>query len=145
MGQARGVRNPAGAEESDVEDIRFARVNDAHLGAGQGRRDEVPLDGVGVDTVVDFRQFAFRRPADLLLLLRLESLEFRDEIELELRRHPRGEFEGNVPVRECSPAAPSFGEDSDGIVFSNPACGAHGKGVVAGFRQKGVEIDPLHS
>lgn len=45
-------------EKRNIQHVRLVRVDDAHLGARNRRRNEVLLNRVRVDTIVDFRQFA---------------------------------------------------------------------------------------
>lgn len=51
--------------------------------AGNLNRKEMCLDGIGVDAVVDFRQFALRRPSNKLLFLILKALKLLYKIQLE--------------------------------------------------------------
>lgn len=74
------------AEERDVENIRFVRVDDAHLGTGDCRGDEMGLNRIGVDAIVYLRKLTLRRPAEGGLLGRFQALEFAHEIEFELDR-----------------------------------------------------------
>ena len=84
------------AEEGHVQHIGLAGIDDADLRFAQLRRDEVSLDGVGVDAVVDLGEIAADVPAESLALGFLEPLKFLDEVELELDRDPRGELQGDV-------------------------------------------------
>ena len=84
------------AEEGHVEHIGLAGIDDAGLRFAQLRRDEVSLDGVGVDAVVDLGEIAANVPAEGLALGFLEPLKFLNEVELELDRDPRGELQGDV-------------------------------------------------
>ena len=74
------------AEEGDVEQVRLAGIDDGGLCLGDGRRDEGVLDGVRVDAVVDFGEGALEIPIELqpVVFFILETLEFLDEVELEL-------------------------------------------------------------
>ena len=76
-------------EKRNVQHVRLVRVDDAHLGARNHRRDEVLLNRVRVDTIIDFRQLALGRPSQLCLLRRLEPLESLDQIQLKFNREPR--------------------------------------------------------
>ena len=80
------------AEEGHVEHIGLAGIDEAGLGFAQLRRDEVGLDGVGVDAVVDLSEVAADVPAESLALGFLEPLKLFDEVELELDRDPCGEL-----------------------------------------------------
>lgn len=52
-------------EKRNVQHVRLVRVDDAHLGARNHRRDEVLLNRVRVDTIIDFRQLALGRPSTI--------------------------------------------------------------------------------
>ena len=80
------------AEEGHVEHIGLAGIDEAGLGFAQLRRDEVGLDGVGVDAVVDLSEVAADVPAESLALGVLEPLKLFDEVERELDRDPCGEL-----------------------------------------------------
>ena len=80
------------AEEGHVEHIGLAGIDEAGLGFAQLRRDEVGLDGVGVDAVVDLSEVAADVPAESLAFGFLEPLKLFDEVELELDRDPCGEL-----------------------------------------------------
>lgn len=58
-------------EKRNVQHVRLVRVDDAHLGARNHRRDEVLLNRVRVDTIIDFRKLALYRPSQLCLLAAL--------------------------------------------------------------------------
>ena len=95
-------------EESHVQNVGFAGVDKIDLGARQLRRNQVGLDGVGMNPVVDLREVALDVPAKLLELLLLQPLELLDEIQLELDRNPRGKFKGDILVGECAAIAARF-------------------------------------
>ena len=94
------------AEESYIQHIRFARVDDVHLSACDGGGNEILLDGIRMDAVVDLREFPLRRPTDKLLLLRLETLKLLDKIQLELNREPCRELKRDITPRIRSAIAP---------------------------------------
>jgi len=87
------------AEEGHVEHVGFTGIDEAGLGFAQLGRDKVGLDGVGVDAVVYLGEVAADVPAEGLALGFLQTLEFLDEVELELDRDPRGELQGDVEMR----------------------------------------------
>ena len=84
--------DPSLAAEGRVEHIGFRRVHEVGLRLAQLLRDEVGLDGVGVDAVVDLSEVAADVPAESLALGFLEPLKLFDEVELELDRDPCGEL-----------------------------------------------------
>ncbi len=79
-------------EESHVEHIGLAGIDETGLAFAERRRDEVGLDGVGVDAVIDLGEVAADVLAEGLTLGFLEPLKFLDEVELELDRDPRREL-----------------------------------------------------
>ena len=90
--------------------IRLGGVADGGLRGRDLRRDEVRLDRVGVDAVVAPGERAIEVPREgkAAVFVFLETLEFLDEIELELDRDPRGELEGDVLVGIRSAVAVPF-------------------------------------
>ena len=102
------------SEEGHVEHVGFVGIDEVGLGFAQLGRNEVSLDGVGVDAVVDPGEVAADVPTERLTLLLLEALEFLDEVEFELDRDPRGELESDVEVRIGASVASGFGLDADG-------------------------------
>ena len=103
------------AKKRDIENIRFACVDYIHLCAGDLRGDEVLLDSVRVDAVVDLRQFPLRRPADKLLLLRLEALELLDDVYLELGGNPHRKLKRNVLMGISPTIASGSGDEAHGV------------------------------
>lgn len=88
------------AEEGDVEEVGFVRIDEGCLGLGDGGWEECFFDGIGVDAVVDLGEGALEVPIQLeaVVFLVLEALEFFDELELEFDGNPGGEFEGDILV-----------------------------------------------
>ncbi len=86
------------SEEGDVEDVGFVGVGEGGLLRGDFGRDEMGLDGVGVEVVIDLGEGAVEVPGEreAAVFVLLEALEFLDEVELEFDRHPGGEFKGNI-------------------------------------------------
>ena len=64
-----------------------------HLG-----RDEVRLDGIGVNAVVELGKGAIEIPREgkSAVFVLLEPLEFLDQVEFEFDGDPRGEFKGDA-------------------------------------------------
>ena len=121
------------AEECHIENIRFARVDDVHLCAGDLRRDEILLYGVGVDAVVDLRKLPLCRPPDQLLLLRLKPLKLLDDVYLELGGNPHCELESDVLVRVGAAISPRLGDKADGVCAFGELLHADLEGVEAGL------------
>ena len=99
------------AEEGDVEQVGLAGVGDGGLRGRDLGRDEVRLDGVGVDAVVELGEGAVEIPGEreAAVLVVLEALEFLDEVELELDGYPGGELEGDVLVGVGAAVAAGLG------------------------------------
>lgn len=95
------------AEEGDIEHVRLAGIDGRGLRPGDGGRDERFLDGIRVDAVVDLGEGALEVPLELeaVIFIIFEALELDNQVELELRRNPRGEFKGDVPVGKGAPVA----------------------------------------
>lgn len=131
------------AEQRHVQQVRLAGVDEIDLLRRQLRRDQVGLDGVGVDAVVDPGQVAADVPAQLLVFRLLQALEFLDEVELEFDRHPGGEFEGDVlvGVGTAVPARP--GSDADGARGLDPAFWGQGEAVQTSLHSNPVEFDGI--
>lgn len=84
--------DPSLAAEGRVEHIGFRRVHEVGLRLAQLLRDEVGLDGVGMDPFVKLRKIGADIPAEGLAPSFLESQNLLDPVQLELDRDPRGEF-----------------------------------------------------
>ena len=131
------------AEQSHVEHIGFAGINEAGLGFAQLRRDEMGLDGVGVDAVVDPGEIAADVPAEGLALGFLEPLKFLDEVELELDLDPRGALQGDVQVGISAAVAPGLGLDAVGAGALDPLLRGEGEAIEAGLHSNPVEFDGI--
>ncbi len=109
-------------EEGDVEEVGFVGVGDGRLFRGDLGRDEVCLDGVGVEAVVDLGQSAIEIPSEreTSVFILLEPLEFLDEVNLELRADPHPKLEGDVVVGVSAAVTPSRRPQSDGVGFLHP-------------------------
>ena len=88
------------AEQGYVEQVGLGGVGDGSLCERYFGRDEVGFDGIGVDAVVELGEGAVEIPSqrEAVAFVVLEALEFLDEVELEFRRNPGSEFEGDVLV-----------------------------------------------
>ncbi len=75
-------------EQCHVQQVCFAGVDQVDLLRCQLGRDQIRLDGVGVNSVVDFGQVAADVPAELLKFLLFEPLELLDQVQFELDGHP---------------------------------------------------------
>ncbi len=131
------------AEEGHVEHIGFTGVDETGLGFAQLWRDEVGLDGVGVDAVVDLGEVAADVPAEGLALGFLEPLKLFDEVELELNRDPRGELQSDIQVGIGAAVAPGFGLDAGGAGAFDPLLRREGEAVEAGLHSNPVEFDGI--
>ena len=80
-------------EHGDVEQIGLVGIGHGRLCGCDFRRDQVGLDGIGVDAVVDLGESAIEVPCKgkSLPLIVLEALEFLDEVDLERRADPHAE------------------------------------------------------
>ena len=94
------------AEKRDIENIRFACVDDVHLRARDSGGDKILLYRVCMDAIVDLRKFSLRRPTDKLLFLSLETLKLFDEIKFKLDRKPCRELERDIAPRIRTAIAP---------------------------------------
>lgn len=63
--------------------------------------------------------------------------------ELELDRHPGGEFEGDVLVGKGAAVAAGLGPDANGAGFLNPLLGCESETVQAGLDSNPVEFDGI--
>ncbi|MFA7567564.1 MAG: hypothetical protein WCY01_11095, partial [Alkalispirochaeta sp.] len=84
--------------------------------------DQVSLDSIGVDTVVDLGKGAVEIPGkgETAVFVFLKALEFFDEVDFELYRHPRGKLEGDIDVDVSTAVTPSFGSYTHGSRLLNP-------------------------
>jgi hypothetical protein len=131
------------AEEGHVQHIGLAGIDEAGLGFAQLRRDEMGLDGVGVDAVVDLGEVAADVPAEGLALGFLEPLKFLNQVELELHRDPRGELQGDVQVGISAAVAPGLGLDADGPGALGPLLGGQDETVEPSHFSNPIEFDGI--
>ena len=84
-------------KEGNVEQVGLVGIDHGRLGGGDGRRDDVGFDGVGVYAVVELGKSAVQIPGEreAAAFVVFKALEFLDEVKLELGRYPRGKFESN--------------------------------------------------
>ena len=140
-----GVAPLAGgdAEHGHVEHVGLLGVDDAGLLLGHLLRDEVLLDGVGVDAVVDLRQLALCRPTYLLLLSIFQTLELANEIDLKLGTYPHGKLESNVLVGVGAAVASGLRDDADGMCLLRPFLGTQTETVQTGLTFNYVEFGTI--
>ena len=84
------------SEHRHIKHIGFVGVNDACLGLCNFGRYKIVLDGIRMDPVVYFGKLSFGSPSYQFLLLFLQTLEFLDNINLELRAYPHRELKCDV-------------------------------------------------
>ncbi len=133
------------AEEGDVQQVGLAGVGDGGLRGRDLRRDEVGLDGVGVDAVVELGEGAVEIPGErkAAAFVLLEPLEFLDEVELELDGDPRGELEGDVLVGVGAAVAPALETMPMAPVRSIHCFGSEDEAVQPGLHSNPVEFDGI--
>ena len=95
-------------EHCHIQHIGFIGVDDACLCRCNLRGNKILLYGIGMYTVVDFRQLTFRRPTQQTLLLRLQPLKFLDDVDFELRANPHRKFKGYILVGVCTTISTGF-------------------------------------
>ena len=110
------------AEESDVEQVGFGGVGDGGLGGGDLGRDEVLFDRVGVDAVVELGEGAIEVPrqGEAAAFVFFETLEFLDEVNLELGANSHAKLEGKVAMGVGAAVASGAGAEADGSGFLHP-------------------------
>lgn len=80
-------------KKGHIQNIRFRSIDVVNLRFIQFRWYKVFLDGIGMDTVINFCQVAPDVPAKLFSLFVFQPLKFFDEIEFKLWRNPGGEIQ----------------------------------------------------
>jgi hypothetical protein len=130
------------AEEGDVEKVGLVSVGESGLLCRDLCRDEVGLDGVGVEPIVDLGQGAVEVPVEgeATIFVLLQTLEFLDEVQLELRAEPGAELEGNVPVGKGAAIAPSLGNEAAGAGGFHPFLGGEVEAVPSGLVFNSLEF-----
>ena len=73
------------AEQGDIEDVGLIGVGEICLIPGNGGRDDVRLNGVGMDAVVQLGQRAVEVPAQrrAAVFVFFKTLKFLDKVEFE--------------------------------------------------------------
>lgn len=134
-------------EKRNVQHVRLVRVDDAHLGARNRRRDEVLLNRVRVNTIIDFRQFPFNRPPQLRLFRRLEPLESLDQIQFKFNREPRRRLpHHHNPVVSDAARARAFLRLVDSAAVYHNASTRFTDGAEFGMGAEiGISTDKLHA
>ena len=109
-------------KQRDVEQVRLTGIGDRGLSGGDGRRNQVGLNGIGMDAVIEFGQGAIEVPGkrEALILVLLEALELLDEIKFELNRNPGSEFEGDVFMCVSAAVTARLGYQPNGMSSSYP-------------------------
>ena len=129
------------AEQSDIHDIGLAGIDVVDLCRGQLGGNQVFLNGVCVDAIVNLCQIPLDVPAELLLLLLLESLKLLDQIKLEFHRDPCRELKGDIFVGIGAAVAACSGDEADGTGCFDPLFWSQCKTVEACLFFKPVEFD----
>lgn len=81
------------SEECHVQYVGFVGIDARGLRWGYLLWDEVLLDGIGMDAIVDFRQFPLCVPAYLRLFLLFQPLVLLDQIQFKFYGNPAGKLE----------------------------------------------------
>ena len=119
------------AVELPFEVIGFVGI-DERLGAGRYVfRNQVLLDGVGMDPVIDLGQLPVEVPAEgeAAVFFALEPLVILDDVKLEFRRDPGGEFKGYVLMGESGGIPALLGHDTFGSRLFHPSLRREHKAV----------------
>ena len=101
----------------------------------------MPLDGIGVNAVINLSQIAANIPAQGFSFIFLEALKLLDEIELELNGNPRGKLKGDVLMGIGSAITARFGNNANRAGFFDPLLGGQGEAVESRLNSKPVEFD----
>ena len=133
------------AEEGDVEKVCFVGVGDGGLFRRDFRRDEVRLDGVGVETVMNLGEGAVEVPGEgeAAVFILLEALEFLDEVELEFRAEPRAELKGDVLVGVGAAVAAGTRDETIGSGQVDPLLGREEETVPARLISNSLEFEGI--
>ena len=123
------------AEKGDVEEIRLRGVGEGGLLRGDFSRNQMGLDGVGVEPVVDLGEGAIEIPSErkAAVLVLLEPLEFLDEVDFKLGTDPHSKLKGYVLVGISAAVASSRGSQPNGIGLFYPFLNAQLVAVQSGL------------
>ena len=108
------------AEQRHVQQVGLAGVYQTGLLRGQRGRNQVRLDGIGVDAVVDLGEITADVPAQLFPFLVFKALKLFDEVNFEFGADPHVKLKGNVLVSVGAAVAPSLGHQTNGIGLRHP-------------------------
>lgn len=101
------------------------------------------LDGIGVDAVIEFGKLAVKVPVErkARVLVGFQSFVVFDNVELEFRRNPTGEFKRNVGMRKnAAPVASRLGYDAYSTQMFIPFLYGKGVGIGSCIFFKRIEI-----
>ncbi len=109
----------------------------------RSRRDEVGLDGVGVDPVVDFGKGAVEIPGEgeATVFVLLEAFGFLDERGFEFRTEPRAGFEGDVSVSKSAAITAGLRDGAPGTGGFRPFLGGEVEAVPPGLIFSSLEFE----
>ena len=121
------------AKQSHIQHVRLVGIDKALLILGQVRGNEIGLDGIGVNPVVRTCQNSLYVPfqRQTVAFIPLQALIVLDDVELELRGQPGGEFKGNIFMGQCRRIASLLGNNADGPRVADPLLGGQGKAIAA--------------
>ena len=131
------------AEQGNVQHIRLVGVGDGGLYRCDRGWNQVDLDGIGMDSIVEFRQGPVKVPGQrqTAVLIFLEPLELLDQEQLELDGYPRGEFEGDVLMGKGTAVPAWLREQSYGIRSLDPLPRSKYKAVQTSLAFKPLEFE----
>ena len=109
-------------KKGHVQQIGLVGVGAGGLRGRDLRRDEVGLDGVGVDAVVELGESAVEIPSEreAAVFVVLEAAKFFDQVNLERWAYPHAELEGDVRMSEGAAVPASRSLEADGVGFLHP-------------------------
>ena len=143
VGVAPLSRRPA--EERHIEHVGLGGVGDGRLCRRDFLRDEMRLNGVGMNSVIQLRERSVEIPCQrkTAVFLLLEALELVDQVELEFRAEPRTELEGDVGMGVGAAVTSGVGRQTYGTRAVNPCLGGKEKAVPPGFVSNSLEFEGI--
>lgn len=110
------------AKQGHVEQVGLGGVDETFLLAADLGRDQVFLDGVGMDEVIYLGEGALEVLGQLeaVVFLIFEALELFDEVDFENGTDRRAKLKGDVNMRISTSVSPRLGLNPDGICFFDP-------------------------